>query len=163
MLWLGNRWSLHRAVVTGLEPSPSCYSGSDLFFSWMKCSFITWRIAGRISWSVAKSRRRTWKRRKSSVGNLLVLVKLIQRHNRPVRRSRNSPSSKQKTNTSFIRETFDSQDTPPVLEATSRDVIAAMLEGKNNTFSLPWEIRSIFMQNCFIVSALQHGRRENPL
>ena len=23
---------------------------------------------------------------------------------------------------------------------------------KNNTFSLPWEIRSIFMQNCFIVS-----------
>ena len=38
-------------------------------------------------------------------------------------------------------------------------VIAAMLEGKNNTF----EIRSIFMQNCFIVSALQlHGRRENP-
>ena len=38
-----------------------------------------------------------------------------------------------------------------------------MLEGKNNIFSLPWEIRSIFMQNCFIVSALQHGRRENPL
>ena len=38
-----------------------------------------------------------------------------------------------------------------------------MLEGKNNTFSLFWEIRSIFMQNCFIVSALQHGRRENPL
>ena len=38
-----------------------------------------------------------------------------------------------------------------------------MLEGKNNTFSLPWEIRSIFMQNCFIVSALQHGRRENRL
>ena len=35
--------------------------------------------------------------------------------------------------------------------------------GQNNTFSLPWEIRSIFMQNCFIVSALQHGRRENPL
>ena len=33
------------------------------------------------------------------------------------------------------------------------DVIAAMLEGKNNTFSLLWEIRSIFMQNCFIVSA----------
>ena len=29
------------------------------------------------------------------------------------------------------------------------DVISAMLEGKNNTFSLPWEIRSIFMQNCF--------------
>ena len=24
------------------------------------------------------------------------------------------------------------------------DVIATMLEGKNNTFSLPWEIRSIF-------------------
>ena len=43
------------------------------------------------------------------------------------------------------------------------NVIAAMLEGKNNAFSLPWEIRSIFMQNCFIVSALQHGRRENPL
>ena len=42
-------------------------------------------------------------------------------------------------------------------------VTAAMLEGKNNTFSLPWEISSIFMQNCFIVSALQHGRRENPL
>ena len=35
--------------------------------------------------------------------------------------------------------------------------------GQNYTFSLPWEIRSIFMQNCFIVSALQHGRRENPL
>ena len=32
-------------------------------------------------------------------------------------------------------------------------VIAAMLEGKNNTFSLLWEIRYIFMQNCFIVSA----------
>ena len=31
-------------------------------------------------------------------------------------------------------------------------VIAAMLEGKNNTFFLLWEIRSIFMQNCFIVS-----------
>ena len=45
----------------------------------------------------------------------------------------------------------------------SCDVIAAMLEGQNNTFSLPWEIRSIFMQNCFIVSALQHGRRENTL
>ena len=29
-----------------------------------------------------------------------------------------------------------------------RDVI---LGGKNNTFSLLWEIRSIFMQNCFIV------------
>ena len=42
-------------------------------------------------------------------------------------------------------------------------IIAAMLEGKNNTFSLLWEIRSIFMQNCFIVSALQHGCRENPL
>ena len=38
-----------------------------------------------------------------------------------------------------------------------------MLEGKNNTFSLPWEIRSIFMQNCFIVSAFQHGHRENTL
>ena len=25
------------------------------------------------------------------------------------------------------------------------------------------KIRSIFMQNCFIVSALQHGGRENPL
>ena len=47
--------------------------------------------------------------------------------------------------------------------AFSCDVIAAMLEGKNNTFSLPWEIRSIFVQNCFIVSDLQHGRRENPL
>ena len=47
--------------------------------------------------------------------------------------------------------------------AFSYNVIAAMLEGKNNTFSLPWEIRSIFMQNCFIVSALPHGRRENPL
>ena len=45
----------------------------------------------------------------------------------------------------------------------SCDVIAAILEGKNNTFPLPWEIRSIFMQNCFLVSALQHGRRENPL
>ena len=40
--------------------------------------------------------------------------------------------------------------------AFSCDVIAAMLEDKNNTFSLPWE-------NRFIVSALQHGRRENPL
>ena len=38
-----------------------------------------------------------------------------------------------------------------------------MLEGKNNKFSLLRKIRSIFMQNCFIVSALQHGRRENPL
>ena len=48
--------------------------------------------------------------------------------------------------------------------AFSCDVIATMLElGKNNTFSLPWEIRFIFMQNCFIVSALEHGRRENPL
>ena len=36
-----------------------------------------------------------------------------------------------------------------------------MLEGKNNTFSLR-EIRSFFMRNCFIVSALQHGCRENP-
>ena len=45
--------------------------------------------------------------------------------------------------------------------AFSCDVIANRLEGKNNTFSLPWEVRSIFMQNCFIVSALQHGRREN--
>ena len=46
--------------------------------------------------------------------------------------------------------------------AFSCDVSAAMLEGKNNTFSLPWEIRFIFMQNCFIVSALQQysGRRE---
>ena len=43
--------------------------------------------------------------------------------------------------------------------AFSCDVIAAMLDGKNNAFSLLWEIRSIFMQNCFIVSAL----RENPL
>ena len=42
-------------------------------------------------------------------------------------------------------------------------VIAAMLEGKSNIFSLLWEIRSIFMQNCFIVSALQRGCRENPL
>ena len=50
-----------------------------------------------------------------------------------------------------------------IYRAFSCDVIAAMLEGKNNTFSLLWEIRSIFMQNCFIVSALQHGRRENPL
>ena len=48
-------------------------------------------------------------------------------------------------------------------EAFACDVIAVMLEGKNNTFSLPWEIRSIFMQNCFIVLALQHGCRENPL
>ena len=47
--------------------------------------------------------------------------------------------------------------------AFSCDVIAAMLEAKNNTFSLLWEIRSIFMQNCFIVSALQHGRCENLL
>ena len=47
--------------------------------------------------------------------------------------------------------------------AFSCDVITAMLEGKNNTFSLLWEIWSIFMQNCFIVSALQHGPRENPL
>ena len=50
-----------------------------------------------------------------------------------------------------------------VERAFSCDVIAAMLEGKNNTFSLLWEIRSIFMQNCFIVSALQHGCRENSL
>ena len=43
--------------------------------------------------------------------------------------------------------------------AFSCDVIATMMEGKDNTFSLPsaWEIRSIFMQNCFIVSALQRG------
>ena len=47
--------------------------------------------------------------------------------------------------------------------AFSCDVIANRLEGKNNTFSLLWEVRSIFMQNCFIVSALQHGRREKPL
>ena len=47
--------------------------------------------------------------------------------------------------------------------AFSCDVIAAMLEGKNNTFSLLWEIRSIFKQNCFIVSALQHGCLEKPL
>ena len=33
-------------------------------------------------------------------------------------------------------------------------IIAAMLEGKSNT--------SISMQNCFIVSALQHVCRENP-
>ena len=37
-------------------------------------------------------------------------------------------------------------------KAFSCDVIVAMLEGKNNTFGLPWEIRSIFIQNCFIVS-----------
>ena len=39
-----------------------------------------------------------------------------------------------------------------------------MLEGKKqNTFSVLWEIRSIFMQNYFgkTISALQHGRREN--
>ena len=35
--------------------------------------------------------------------------------------------------------------------AFSCDVIAAMLEGKN----------IIFMKNCFIVSTIQHGRREN--
>ena len=49
-----------------------------------------------------------------------------------------------------------------VYRAFSCEVNAAMLEGKNNTFSLPWGIRSIFIQNCFIVSA-QHGCRENPL
>ena len=49
------------------------------------------------------------------------------------------------------------------IRAFSCDVIAAMLEGKHSTFSLPWEIRSIFMQNCFIVSALHRGCRENPL
>ena len=48
--------------------------------------------------------------------------------------------------------------------AFSCDVIAAMPEGQNNTFSPLWEIRlAIFMQNSCIVSALQHGRRENPL
>ena len=41
-------------------------------------------------------------------------------------------------------------------------IIAAMLEGKSNTFSLLWEIKYIFMQNCLIVSALQHGHCENP-
>ena len=50
-----------------------------------------------------------------------------------------------------------------IYRAFSSDVVAAMLEGKNNTFSLLWEIWSIFMQNCFIVSDLQHGHRENPL
>ena len=30
-------------------------------------------------------------------------------------------------------------------------------------YFLSWEIRSIFMQNCFTVSALQHGHCENPL
>ena len=30
------------------------------------------------------------------------------------------------------------------------------------TFSLLWEIRSMFMQNCFNVSALQHGCRAKP-
>ena len=34
--------------------------------------------------------------------------------------------------------------------AFSCDIIATMLEGKNNTFSLLWEIRSIFMQNCLL-------------
>ena len=38
----------------------------------------------------------------------------------------------------------------------SCDVIAAMLEGNTRHFSLPWEIRSISMQNYFIVSVLQH-------
>ena len=38
-----------------------------------------------------------------------------------------------------------------------------LLEGKNKTFSLLWEIWSIFIQNCYIVSALQHDCRENPL
>ena len=49
-----------------------------------------------------------------------------------------------------------------IYRAFSCDIIAAILEGKDNTFSLPWEIRSIFMQNCFIVSALQRGCLENP-
>ena len=35
--------------------------------------------------------------------------------------------------------------------------------GGQKQYICVWEIRSIFMQNCFIVSALQHGCRENPL
>ena len=40
--------------------------------------------------------------------------------------------------------------------AFSRDDIAALLESKNNKFSLPWEILSIFMQNCFITCHARH-------
>ena len=35
--------------------------------------------------------------------------------------------------------------------------------GQKQYIFSPLEIRSIFMQNSFIVSALQHGCRENPL
>ena len=48
-----------------------------------------------------------------------------------------------------------------VYKAFSCDVIASMFEGKNNTFSLPWEIKSFFHAKLFHCFSLQHGRREN--
>ena len=35
--------------------------------------------------------------------------------------------------------------------------MAAMLDGRNNTISPLWEMKSIFMQKSFIVPAMQHG------
>ena len=61
--------------------------------------------------------------------------------------------AKKRNTTHFVRYFFFATDYfKTCYRAFSCDVIAAMLEGKNNTFSLPWEIRCIFMQNCFIVS-----------
>ena len=59
---------------------------------------------------------------------------------------------------------FASHETQKLLKYEAYHYSTAhTLKGGNNTFSLLWEIRSIFMQNCFVVSALQHGRCENPL
>ena len=40
--------------------------------------------------------------------------------------------------------------------------MATMLDGRNNTIPLLWETKSVFMQNCLIVSAIQHGCHANP-
>ena len=65
--------------------------------------------------------------------------------------------AKKRNTTHFVRYFFFATDYfKTCYRAFSCDVIAAMLEGKNDTFSLPWEMRSVFMQNCFIVSDYQH-------
>ena len=43
--------------------------------------------------------------------------------------------------------------------AFSCDVIAAMLEGKDNTFSLPWEIRSVFIVSALMAAVKTLYRR----
>ena len=69
----------------------------------------------------------------------------------------------QHLNVKMRTQTWNQHEYVCLYRAFSCDVIAAILKGKNNTFSLPWEIRSTFMPNCFIFLALRHGRCENPV